>query len=61
MTGRGNYKGQITQNFYVYKDDISKMTFDKIADQIYTGAQIRPGENNTAAPDGVWILQNTDL
>ncbi|MCR5268588.1 MAG: InlB B-repeat-containing protein [Lachnospiraceae bacterium] len=55
IAGKGNYKGTKEQKFRVYKNDISKMTFDKIADHIYTGEQLRPGENDVTIGD---ISQN---
>ena len=41
----GNYSGTKEGHFRVYQTDITKMTFEKIADQNYTGLSIRPGEN----------------
>ncbi len=60
VTGKGNYKGTVTGSFRVYKTDITKMKFDKIADQYYTGAQITPGINDTAEGTGNEIRIYTD-
>ncbi len=43
----GNYSGTKEGHFRVYQTDITKMTFEKIADQNYTGLSIRPGENDS--------------
>ncbi|MCR5268589.1 MAG: InlB B-repeat-containing protein [Lachnospiraceae bacterium] len=51
IEGKGNYKGSVPKEFRIYKNDISKVTFDRIADQFYTGSQIRPGERNVPVGD----------
>ncbi len=51
IEGKGNYKGSVPKEFRIYKNDISKVTFDAIADQFYTGSQIRPGERNVPVGD----------
>ncbi|MCR5508269.1 MAG: hypothetical protein K6F34_06255, partial [Lachnospiraceae bacterium] len=43
----GNYLGTKKGHFRVYQTDITRMTFEKIADQNYTGLSIRPGENDS--------------
>lgn len=44
VTGTGNYSGTRTMNYEIYKGGvaISKLTFSKIANQKYTGIEIRP-------------------
>lgn len=44
VTGTGNYTGERTMNFEIFEGGIliSKLTFSKIANQKYTGREIRP-------------------
>nr|MCR4739745.1 hypothetical protein [Lachnospiraceae bacterium] len=51
VTFAGNYSGTKEGRFRVYQTDIARMTFEKIADQYYTGTSIRPGENDKAQFD----------
>ncbi len=47
VTFASNYSGTKEGHFRVYKTDITRMTFEKIADRYYTGTSVRPGENDS--------------
>ena len=44
VEGTGNYTGKRTMNYEIYQGGVavSKLTFSKVADQKYTGSEIRP-------------------
>ena len=42
VTGKGNYDGEITGTYRIFKYDISKMYFNSVANEGYTGLQITP-------------------
>lgn len=46
ITGLGNYQGKLTQTYHIEQAKLADCTVSEIADQTYTGKDIRPGTND---------------
>lgn len=44
LTGKGDYTGTISKSFRIYEKDITKCVFGNIANQPYTGKQVKPSD-----------------
>ncbi len=57
ITAKGNYKGGLTETFTILPLKLEDCTVDEIADQTYTGAEIRP---SVAVKNGELLLDKSD-